>query len=166
MGTDVGGRLAQAKHMASHLQQLGQILHRSLRSQDLLSVAATIELRNRLMKVNRQPRWRHVTEFSQLSGESFGTFVRRLAGDTRARVYIWTPSTNVCGALPPVSLLDIAFDFPFSINPEGIISFLTDDGLNELLLDFSHESSGEVVEIEGSGELWGRTAYASDIPKK
>jgi hypothetical protein len=50
--------------------------------------------------------------------------------------------------------------FPSSLNPEGIISILTSDAQDELVLDYSIESGEEVFEVEIRGKHWGVVTYA------
>jgi hypothetical protein len=73
-------------------------------------------------------------------------------------VYIWTPASNVCGVLAPVSLQTIQWGFGFDLIKEGILVLLTADLADKMLLDFSQNSSGDHdLEIEVSGSKWGNS---------
>jgi hypothetical protein len=75
-------------------------------------------------------------------------------------VYVWTPLSNLCGVLRPIRLRDIDWEFPFVVEAEGIIVILTSDLTDKLLMDYSQTDEGrEILEVEASGEHWGRARF-------
>ena len=52
------------------------------------------------------------------------------------------------------------FNFPFNINEEGIIAFVTNDVADRMLLEFSINSVGqEVLIVETQGPNWASAMY-------
>jgi len=97
--------------------------------------------------------------FSEKSGTRFRAFLRHLADANPSDVYIWTPASNICGVLKPLSLSEFDVAFPFDVNPEGVLVILTADFSDQLLLDYSDEGQGKMLEAEVSGEHWSRVVY-------
>lgn len=98
--------------------------------------------------------------FFDRTSERFGKLLQNLTAANPSSVYVWTPRTIDCGALLVPSLDAITFDFDFSINDEGVLSFVTSDLADRLLLDFSRTSAGEqMLTVENRGPNWTRAIY-------
>lgn len=55
---------------------------------------------------------------------------------------------------------DVNFSFPFELNNEGIVVFLSTDLKDKLLLDFYINPTGNMVlEVEGQGLNWSNINY-------
>ena len=98
--------------------------------------------------------------FADRKSERFKRFLQRLTEANPSSVYVWTPRTIDCGTFLVSSLDAIAFDFPFAINDEGVLSFATSDLRDRLLLDFSHAfADQEIMKVETQGPSWARIIY-------
>lgn len=98
--------------------------------------------------------------FGDRVSEQFHAFIQRLHAANPSSISIWTPRTIDCGTLVVPSLAAIHFDFDFTINEDGILSFVTVDLMDRLLLDFSVSSAGnQSMIIETQGVNWSRVAY-------
>lgn len=71
-------------------------------------------------------------------------------------MYVWTALSNVCGVARPIPLLEFNLAFDFNVNREGIVVLLTSDLRDKLVFDFSVQNGTPELEIEVSGEHWGR----------
>ena len=98
--------------------------------------------------------------FAEKSSARFQMFVHALGQLNPSPVYVWTPLSNVCGLLRPVSLSEVNFGFDFAVNPEGILVIMTADLLDKMLLDYSAGEAGEeLLEVEIAGERWAQARY-------
>jgi len=98
--------------------------------------------------------------FSGKIGLRFQEYVSKLASANRSDVYVWTSESLVCGVLMPISLSSVEFLFPFEINMDGIVSFLTADLRDRLVLDwYVSDGGGQMLEIEANGAPWGEIRY-------
>ena len=158
--TERSGKFAFAKELPRHLAELEVLLKRHIEPRELLSVEETRLIRARASQVARWPLCRWKLPFLEKEDGRFRAFVANLSEANPADVYVWTPASNVCGLLRPVALARVSFSFPFELNPEGILTILTIDLSDQLLLDYSMGEGGEAfLEMECSGEHWGRVAY-------
>jgi hypothetical protein len=153
-------RLHFAKELPRHLAELEVLLKRRIEPPELLSVEETCLIRDQANQITRHPLSRCDVSFVAKQKARFGAFLSSLSEANPAKVYPWTPASNVCGLLKPVALLQIDFSFPFDLNPEGILAILTSDLSDQLLLDYSMGDHGHpLLEMEWSGTHWGRVPY-------
>ncbi|MCG8422111.1 MAG: hypothetical protein MJE77_29665 [Proteobacteria bacterium] len=97
--------------------------------------------------------------FREKETPRFRKFLERLHNSNASDVYLWTPATNICGLLPPLPLREVNFDFPFNLNPEGILTVLTSDLQDSLILDYSETEEGARLEIEAAGPHWSTVEF-------
>jgi hypothetical protein len=128
--------------------------------ESLLSPKETEALRERSKAIQYTPMWRSTVGFSEKSRPRFQRLVAALRDLNPGGVYIWTPLSNVCGLLRPVSLESIQWGFDFDLIPEGVLVLLTADLCDKMLLDFSESpTAGSELEIEVSGPHWGSCSF-------
>jgi len=153
-------KLAFRRELPRHLRELSLLLGRSVDTLDLLSIDDTKELRSQANQVTREPASTFQIPFDATREPRFGMFVRRLEEANTSPVYVWTPASNACGLLKPTPLGVVRMEFPFDLNPEGIVAILTSDLQDELLLDYSKgDRDQRELEVEASGKHWGLIAY-------
>lgn len=96
-----------------------------------------------------------VIPFADKESPTFSAYIRRLAAAHSGPVILFTPRTASCGAITVPSLDWVNFSFPFDLNKEGILSILTADLSDRMLLDFFQEDEGpNLLEIEVQGDYW------------
>ena len=148
--------------ISRHLAQLSQLAGHAITKEDLLSPEQTEILRGRSKESEYAPAWRWTGEFSEKTGQPFQRLVGQFEELSPGGVYVWTPLSNVCGVLRPISLRSIQWGFDFDLIPEGILVFLAVDLRDKLLLDFAETAeTRRVVEIEVAGPHWGAFAKMS-----
>jgi hypothetical protein len=158
--TDLSRRLALNRHLVQHFAELGALLKRPVRREDLLSVEETEVILRRSKEVERAPSWKVEIPFAHKMGDRFRRFTSQLVGKYAGEVYLWTPLANDCGMSRSVTLADINFDFRFDTSPNGILTVLSTDLRDKLLLDyFRNDHDQETLAIEASGERWGTVRY-------
>lgn len=158
--SEMSDKLELNRELPRHLRELGILLGRPVSKEDLLSLHETRELRDRTNKMIRSPVVKFHVPFVERLGPKFHLFIRRLFETNPTDVYIWTPASNLCGVHKPVALKAVEIGFPFLLNPEGIVVFVSVDFCDQLLLDFSTDSQREeLLEVEASGDHWGHVSY-------
>lgn len=154
-------RLTYRHNIASHLSQLSHLTNREVTAGDLLSLEATRAIREqpRPLLKNR-PLKKFKIRFSEKTDARFTAFIKSLHALNPKPIYIWIDHTNECGLYEIGSILEINFKFEYSKFPAGIMSFVTKDFSDKLLLDFFEESTGEkYIEIELTGDRWSSCTY-------
>lgn len=158
--SSLSARLRKNLHLKRYLEELRALTGRSVQADELGSLEQVATIRMAAQQLNSQPSVSCEVRFSDRSSERFKSFLQRLMDANPSSVYVWTPDTIDCGALMAPSLDAIRFDFDFTINDDGILSFTTSDLGDRLLLDFSIISTGEqVMKIETQGPNWARVIY-------
>ena len=150
-------KLQQTLQRPRHLHELSQIVGRMLTPDDLLSVEETESLRVQALSVVRTPSLRYEIPFADLKSPRFARLVGALQKANPSPIFVWTPLSNECGLLRPVSLSEVRFDFDFTSLPDGILVLLTTDFQDQMLLDFSEgEDAEQLLELEVSGAQWAK----------
>ncbi|OMP74934.1 hypothetical protein BW716_32820 [[Flexibacter] sp. ATCC 35208] len=72
------------------------------------------------------------------------------------KVYVVTDYSKECGVAVLDSLIRLNPNFAFNAEHTGIISILSEDLSNKLILDFYEENDRFFLEIETAGNLWGK----------
>lgn len=154
-------RLTYRHNIASHLSQLSHLVNREVTADDLLSLEATEAIREQSRSLlKNDPLKKFQIQFSEKAEARFAAFIKNLHALNPKPIYIWTDHTIECGLYEVGSILEINFKFEYSKFPAGIMSFVTKDFSDKLLLDFFEESNGErFIEIELTGDHWPSCTY-------
>jgi hypothetical protein len=152
--------LRQKLNMKKYLNELAALVGRSVHADELGRPAEAAEIREASQKFIAQDAQAFEILFSERRSDRFKEFVLRLHDANPSSVYIWMPHTIVCGALLVPSLISVKFDFEFAINDDGILTFLTSDSEDRLLLDFSSSPvEDQLMKVETQGPNWTRVIY-------
>jgi len=158
--SDLNSKFQARSNLPVYLAELGQLMRRAVGAGELLPLEETHTIRERASKFKRTPLRKQELPFSDRETTRFHAMIEQLSTLNSASIYVWTPRAYICGLHRLVPLHEINFQFAFDINREGILSLLTEDLRNGLLLDFSEEVAGvRTLEIELSGESWGLAKY-------
>lgn len=150
----------QKLHLKRYLEELGALIGRVVKAEELGSLEEVAAMRQAAQRFIGQPTAKYEINFSDRRSERFKKFLKNLTVANRLAIYVWTPHTIDCGALLVDSLDAISFDFEFAINDDGVLSFMTSDLRDRLLVDFSSTSTGEqVMRIEIQGANWTKVVY-------
>jgi hypothetical protein len=146
--------------LPSYLSELKALTGLDIDSESLSSIEDTEKIRNEASSIENTDINKFAIDFEEKNSERFKKFVASLNEANSSPVYIWTNRSNFCGLHKINSINMIDFSFPFEINQEGIIVFLTEDINDKLLLDFSCNSKDqEVLEVELQGKNWALIHY-------
>jgi hypothetical protein len=156
--SNLRARLGFINNIHQHLTELRCLLGSTVAASDLLSLEETEAIRESWKRTERSPRWRCEVGFEARIGTRFSKLIERFS-ECQPQVYLWTNLSNSCGLARPVALLEVQFGFEFGAIAAGIITVISVDSQDRLLLDFS-ECDGELMlEIEVEGACWGRIQY-------
>jgi hypothetical protein len=156
----LGQRLRQLQARDQYLKELEALAGRPVHVRELTSPQDAAAVQTAAQKFIKMSKRVLEMPFAELRSPDFQRFAAALALQNPSPVWIWTPRTEVMGMLRVDSLQQVNFGFDFSINTEGILSLLTADLEDSLLLDFSISDVGEQrVQVEIQGTNWEAVAY-------
>lgn len=140
--------------LPTYLAELAVLTGRQVSVDELLTAQDTLLLRNKLKGIPKEQVVRAEIPFEGRTSEAFTAMIEQLRLLNPAPVVLWPPKASDCGLLLLPSLKHINFAFPFDVNPEGILVIATKDGCDRMILDFSEEDDGRLLEIELYGKQW------------
>jgi len=144
------------KHLGRHLAELGGLFGRSVGPEELITLEETEDIRLRSKEIALSPTWRRSIRFEDRRADPVVDLVQRLHQSRSLPVYVWTALSNLCGLARPIPLAQFNLAFDFNVNREGIVALVTSDLLDKLIFDFSVQNGRRELEIEVSGDHWGR----------
>lgn len=125
----------------------------------LTSLEELTSLREAVKRLASCPRKKFQIPFEEKTGERFRAFAKRLTELNSSPIYIWTDAANRCGLFQVSSLSQLKLDFPYDINPQGIVVLLARDVRDRMIWDFSEDGATKVLEVELIGETWPQAQY-------
>lgn len=147
-------------YLRQYLSELTALAGRDVLEDELGSVDEAVHMRE-LAKATLGER-HEVAQiaFSEIFSNRFKKFIAKLTKANESAVLVWTPRTIFCGTFRVPSLEAVCFGFNFDINPEGIITFMTERMEDGMILDFSvDDQGGQILQIETQGAHWGQVSY-------
>ncbi len=161
MSGDLGQRLAYKRNLQSHLSQLSQLSNREVTESDLLPLELTHSIREESKRLlNTASLHKFKIHFPEKGSARFARFVASLRATNSNPTYIWIEHTNICGLFEIGSISEFNFNFEYSVSTQGIISLLTKDLADNMVLDFFEDSPGEqFIQIELLGKSWPSCRY-------
>lgn len=154
-------RLSYNYNIKAHLEQLSHLTNRAVTKHDLLSLELTDSIREQSLKLLNESRSiKFEIYFLEKTEARFQAFVKNLVVLNPSPVYVWIEHTITCGLLEIALITEFNFKFEYSVCANGIISLLTKDMMDNLVLDFYEDSLGErVIDIELIGNNWPSCSY-------
>ncbi|MFI3157237.1 MAG: hypothetical protein QX199_13870 [Methylococcaceae bacterium] len=152
--------LEYRQNIKAYLLELSSLINQYINESDISGLAEIEIIRHKASSLNGFPVSKFVISFNEKVTEKFRNFIDGLYYANDSEVYIWTKRTNICGLYKIESIRNINLDFPFEINDEGILVFLSADFKDKLLFDFASDSNGnKMLEIEVQGQSWPDVSY-------
>ena len=153
-------KLQHHKNISNYLLELEILANRKITRDEISSLEVVHSIRKISLQLNNYSTYTFSIAFSEKESNRFKSFIDKLSMTNCGQVYIWTERTNVCGLFKVNNIKDINFSFPFDINPEGILVFVPVTLEDQLLLDFSLDSTGkQIIEVETQGRNWSKITY-------
>jgi hypothetical protein len=153
-------RLEAIHAMPNYLRVLSTLTDKSILRDDLISLADTISLLDKMKDLRSQASQKIEIEFAQKKSKDFSKFIHALTVSKEMPVYVWSEGASVCGLFKTHSLQDINFNFEYGIDGNGVFSFISSDLKDELLLDFYETSDGKrMIKIEVFGNTWAKVKF-------
>jgi hypothetical protein len=137
-------RLFGKKYLISYLQELNKIIVNKVSQSDLLSIEETDEILKYKFSSNS------TTSFKILfnNKEDFKKIINKYIEIDNNKYYVFTSYWFDCGALKINILSDFNFDFYFDDEHSGIISFIREDIMQKIILDYYEEGDCKFLDIE------------------
>lgn len=146
--------------LKAHLAELALVLGRPVCVEELGTPKEAAALREGSRNLALQPVMAFEMPFADRMSVRFQAFIAKLHAANPSPIYVFIPSTIDCGAILVPSLTDINFGFDFKINDEGVLSFVTADLADRLLLDLFVSSAGDqLMTLETQGANWMQVIY-------
>ena len=126
--------------------------------EDMTSSHFACQMRNELNNnLKLAPIAKMTVPFTEKLSKRFSTLIVALEYRNPHPVFVWMDAANECGYAKPIKLSHFKFGFEFRRIPEGIISLITTDARDKMLVDFEMGDDGiESMIIELHGEEWGK----------
>lgn len=143
------------RNLPFYVDELRCFAGANIDTKSLSSIEEVENIRKKSLPLNELQATKNVVKFSEKNSDRFKRFIENLREANSNPVYIWLHSSNLHGLLKVDSIDAIDFSFPFNVNSDGIVVFLTSDFSDRLLLDFYHDCEGqEMLEVELKGKHW------------
>ena len=146
-------RLRSNLYIGAYLAELSSILGRPVAKDELESMDATQAVADAQKPLLAFEPVKFEIPFSQRSAKPVHDLIQTLSFANPAPLFLWASHANDCGVLKLRSLADVRSDFAFDVN-EGLISLVTIDLCDQILLDFYEEEGSQVLCLAVQGTHW------------
>lgn len=147
-------RMRQLMYMKKYLADLSALLGRDVLQDELGPVEQVQVLQAEARKLSRLEKVCYEMAFAGKKDAHFKKFIGELFNANSLPVYLWASHVEECGLLLLPSIRDMNFDFSFDVDGNGVISLVTYDFKDGMLLDFFIDDGSERLIIEVQGEHW------------
>lgn len=148
-------RVRRYLKMPVYLKELAVLVGRPVREEELSSLEQMESVRRKPGSIPKEC-YSIEIPFAAKSDQKFEKYTKQLTTLNPAPLYIWTDRSNDCGLLKVNSLSQIVFSFPFDLNMDGIISIVTSDLADSMVLDWSEEYGKKILVVETHGIQWSK----------
>ncbi|HEY2030481.1 MAG TPA: hypothetical protein VGH20_14865 [Myxococcales bacterium] len=152
--TNARDRFQYRRNLQQHLRQQSVLTGHPVAAADLVPLEEVAVWRSRVVAMDTTARSKVRLPFEDKVTPVFDAYVRRLEQANPSQVYLWTPLASICGPAMAPSIAQVNFAFPFDVNVEGIVSFISADFRDELVLDYYEEQEQYFVDVEARGARW------------
>ncbi len=130
---------------------------------DLTSPQFVVQIRAELSNhLKSAPVAKTVIPFTERLSSRFAALIGDLELRNPHPVFVWIEAANECGFTKPIRLADFRFGFEFERIPEGLISLITTDAKDKMLMDFEVDDDGlKIMTVELHGSDWGNAEPSS-----
>jgi len=158
------GRLQQQltfrKYLAQHLTQMSVLARHEVKAESLESLDETCRLRSLASTPKEWGVYKIELDFEERHSSRFHNLVEELWKLNPRPVYVWTKHASTCGVLSIPSIHEINFSFDYHIDPNGIITFSTEDMKDHMTLEFFEDQAGtRRLQVLLMGENWSNARY-------
>ncbi|MFD2162263.1 hypothetical protein ACFSJU_07650 [Paradesertivirga mongoliensis] len=137
-------RLFGKQYLPSYLKELNKITKRQVAASDLLTIVDTDELYD--VKFQNTPICTIRLKFEDKA--ELEKLLEDLRSQKDTEYFLFTSYSGDCGTLKIKSLKEFNIDFSFSDEHAGLISLISEDLSQKILLDFYEEEGIEYLEVE------------------
>lgn len=146
------------QHLATYLKELKAVFNVNSNEVTILNLEETDSIGEQSSgKINNNIASKKIIPFDHK--ENFLRFyIDNCSRLQPGNVYVFTDYSKDCGAAVFNSLKCLNPIFAFNAEHAGIISILSQDLANKLILDFYEENNKLFLEVEALGSLWGEVS--------
>jgi hypothetical protein len=160
MMTEISEKVAAKRILAQYLSELKALLGIEINPSSLVPIENIEEIREQASCLSNEKESSFLIEFDDKLNEKFREYISNLRKANHSEVYVWTDRSNICGPCKINSIEDLDISFPFDVNSDGVVVFLTIDFCDKLLFDFSFDSDNQrILEVESQGKNWPLVEY-------
>ena len=143
--------------LKEYLLELNKLSLKEVSAENLLSVEETDMLKEKSRLKNHQRDYPLIKKtFLFNEKDKLKEYVDKLYKLYPHEIYLLTGYSEYCGCLKMESLMDFNIYFNFNDERDGIMSILSADLNNSLLLDYYEEYNEYYIELEFRGEEWSK----------
>ena len=145
-------------NLPGYLEKLEHLTGRRPNIEELTSPQFVGQMRIDLgTHLKSAPVEKQVIPFTERLSSRFAELISNLESLNPHPIFVWIEAANDCGFAKPIRLSDFRFGFDFERIPEGIISLITSDARDKMLMDFEEDDDGlKIMTIELHGDGWGK----------
>lgn len=153
--TNLNSLLRKNAILKDYLIELSILFDKEITAEDLSLSSEASKIASNISGFEMQFSNKFTIPFSDMYQPRFINYIDNLDAKLSLPIFVFTPHSLICGFMQAQSLRHINFKFPFEINKDGILIFITNDLSNRLSLDFYVSQSGvETVQVEVQGPDW------------
>jgi hypothetical protein len=150
---------AKGKSLISiYLKELNLLTRQMVEAKDLITIEDTVRIIHKRKEISNTIPFEKLT-LSFEAKDRLSSYLAKMAEIKKGKVYLFTEYSKNCGALLLNSLNDFNHKFSFNDEHSGIISFLSEDLKDKLVLDFYVENDKYILELETQGFVWNSVLY-------
>jgi hypothetical protein len=158
--SEISKRAVAKRNLAPYLLELKTLLGGEINPSDLTPIEDLERIRDQSSYLSDEKKASFSIEFDDKLGEKFRKYISNLKKANNSEVYVWTGKSNLCGLCRIDSIEDFDISFPFDVNSDEMILFLTVDCCDRLLFDFFIDSDDQkILEVESEGKNWPFVRY-------
>ena len=140
-----------------YLKELSTLVGRIVHESELLPIPQMEIVREKLRSASKHSGRSVTLPFEARTGVEFAQMMGQLKTLNPSSIYLWPHRANECGLFEVADLNQVAFSFPFDLNPDGILVVATSDGCDSMLLDWNDDERGvRMLEVEFRGPNWSK----------
>lgn len=137
-------RLFGKQYLTAYLRELKKILKVDIDANKLLTIVETDEIG----KIDFSSGFKDSSKILFNEKDKLKEIIFRDNDRINKMYYLFVSYSDDCGTLKINLLQDFNFDFSFEDEHVGLISFIREDLLEKIILDFTEESDVRYLEIE------------------
>lgn len=144
--------------LQKYIFEVNNLLSFETTQSNLLSIEDTDIIRDKAKLLRNKPKSYARMLFS--NKRKLKEYINELKQLEDGELLMLITDSYYCGAVRVPSLSDFNYNFEFSAEHCGIVSFIRSDISNELLIDFYEQGGEQFIEVEAFGDTWSKVVIS------